>query len=48
MFGLEGLAHEQLDSAKPPEDQVAVYLYKLRGKFRGSGQILSSSGSLPK
>ena len=24
----------ELDSAKPPEDQVATYLYRLRGKFR--------------
>jgi len=25
----------ELDSAKPPEDQIATYLYRLRGKFKG-------------
>jgi len=36
-FGLERLVHEQLDSAKPPEDQATRYLYKFRGKVGAEG-----------
>ena len=25
----------ELENSKPPEDQIATYLYKLKGKFRG-------------
>jgi hypothetical protein len=34
IFSRERLVHEQLDSAKPPKDQVAMYLHKSGGKFK--------------
>ena len=26
----------EIDNVKPPEDQIATYLYKLKGKFKNS------------